>query len=331
MSTTNNGNNLGQTYRKYIHTKSQDTAISVSITINNMESTFLKLSPDVTLHARISRPPIINQKPLLIFLHYWGGSSSTWYKLTSPDSQTSLGTTYPILAVDLRGWGKSAGPTEETGTAYSITAMASDVVIALQQLKQDDSTKDLFNHGFILVGHSMGAKVALATLSTLQESLLRKLRGLVLVAPAPPTTLRLPPDMKEQQKAAYETKESVRWTVENVLANPKSLSEDDIQLVIDDSLSANKLAKEAWPTYGMAEDVSERVRGSLAYISHAGVRVSVLVGGLDIVEPRERVEAEVCRFLEENGVKTSLRVVENVGHLIPLECPEVICKEISLY
>lgn len=296
-----------------------------------MDSTFLKLSSDISLHAGISRPSTDSQKSLLVFLHYWGGSSSTWHKLTSPDSPTSLSTTHPVLAVDLRGWGKSTGPSGEDGNAYSITAMASDVALALERLKQDVGTKDLFNHGLIFVGHSMGAKVALATLSALHENLLRELKGLVLVAPAPPTALSLPPEMKEQQKLAYETNESVRWTVENVLANSKKLSEDDIELVIHDSLNGNKLAKEAWPTYGMAEDVSGGVSRALAYIGHGGIRASVLVGELDVVEPRERVEAEVCRSLEENGVKTSLRVIEDVKHLIPLECPEAVYEEITLY
>ncbi|KAE8327716.1 Alpha/Beta hydrolase protein [Aspergillus sergii] len=296
-----------------------------------MESIFLKISSDVSLHTRISRPSTDNQKPLLVFLHYWGGSSSTWHKLTSPDSPTSLSTTYPVLAFDLRGWGQSTGPSEERGTAYSITTMASDVALALEQLKQETSTKDLFNHGLIFIGHSMGAKITLATLSTLNANLLRELKGLVLIAPAPPTALSLPPEMKEQQKVAYETKESVRWTVENVLAEPKNLSEDDLELVVRDSLSGSKLAKEAWPTYGMAEDVSGSMRRALAIIGHAGFRASVLVGESDVVEPRERVEAEVCRFLEDNGVKTSLRVVENVKHLIPLECPEMIYEEVSVY
>ncbi|KAE8368437.1 Alpha/Beta hydrolase protein [Aspergillus caelatus] len=296
-----------------------------------MESIFLRLSSDISLHARISRPSPDSQKPLLVFLHYWGGSSSTWHKLTSHDSPTSLSTIYPILAIDIRGWGKSTGPSEENGNAYSATTMASDVALALERLKQDVGTKDLFNHGFLFVGHSMGGKVALATLSALHENLLRELKGLVLVAPAPPTALSLPPEMKEQQKLAYKTNESVRWTTENVLANSKNLSENDIELVIHDSLSGNKLAKEAWPTYGMAEDVSGGVRRALAYIGHGGIRASVLVGELDVVEPRERVEAEVCRFLEENGVKTSLRVLEDVKHLIPLECPEMVSEEIALY
>ncbi|KAB8228944.1 alpha/beta fold hydrolase [Aspergillus alliaceus] len=296
-----------------------------------MDSIFLNLTSDITLHARISRPAAGSQKPLLIFLHYWGGSSSTWHKLTSPDSPTSLSSIYPILAVDLRGWGKSTGPCQESGNSYSISALASDVALTLEKLKADDGTNDLLQHGLIFVGHSMGAKVALTTLSALPTHLLQELKGLVLVAPAPPTALSLPPEMKEQQKVAYETKESVRWTVENVLSNPERLSEADIELVIHDSLSGNQLAKRAWPTYGMSEDVSGGVRNALASIRNAGVRASILAGELDVVEPQDRVDTEVRRFLAENGVVSSLKTCASVKHLLPLECPELIYNEICLY
>ncbi|KAF7596491.1 hypothetical protein BBP40_001363 [Aspergillus hancockii] len=209
--------------------------------------------------------------------------------------------------------------------------MASDISLALQQLNTDENTDDLLRHGFILVGHSMGAKVALATLSELPAPLLQELKGLVLVAPAPPTALDLPPKMKEQQKEAYSTAQSVRWTVENVLAEPKNLTEQDIETVIQDSLSGNQLAKIAWPTYGMAEDVSDGVRKALASIQNIGLRASILVGELDVVEPKERVETEVRGFLEANGVQVSLKVIESVKHLIPLESPEAINEEILRY
>jgi pimeloyl-ACP methyl ester carboxylesterase len=182
-------------------------------------------TPDVSINACISHPAIVQHKPLLVFLHYWGGSSSTWYKLTSPDSPTSLCSAYPILAIDHRGWGKSTGPSQDNNTAYSISSMANDVALVLQQLASDQERKAILKHGFILIGYSMGAKVAMAILTTLPRDLLNCLRGLVLVAPAHPTPLLLPPEMQEQQKAAYETAESVRWSVNYILANPENLDE----------------------------------------------------------------------------------------------------------
>lgn len=306
-----------------------------------MDSSFsLNLSPDTSasLHARLTRPkPTKNKNPLLVFIHYWGGSSSTWHKLTSHDSPTSLSPTYPTLAIDLRGWGKSTGPVDENSNndkiAYSITAMAKDVALLLEQLEKDPDNKDLLANGFILVGHSMGAKVALATLSLLHthHTVEIRLRGLVLLTPAPPTALDLSPEMKAQQEVAYENEQSIRWTVENVLANPENLSKDDIELVIHDSLQGNRLAKRAWPKYGMQEDISHSLRKALALLTSRkmNLKASILVGEFDVVEPRERVETEVVRFLEGNGVLVSLKIVKGVKHLVPLECPQIIQEEIS--
>ncbi|PLB54855.1 putative alpha/beta hydrolase [Aspergillus steynii IBT 23096] len=294
-----------------------------------MSSLTVNISPETSIHARITRPITPSNKPLLVFLHYWGGSSSTWHKLTSPGSPTTLVTSYPTVALDLRGWGESTGPSDTHAAHYSISALASDVASVLQHIQSNSNTRDLLAHGFLLVGHSMGAKVSLATLSILPAQLLQQLRGLVLVAPAPPTSLELPSEMKDQQKVAYQNEKSIRWTVENVLANAHKLSEQDMDLIIRVSLSGNQLAKEAWPAYGMQEDITENAKRALGLVSYDGFRVRVLVGELDIVEPKERVEDEVVRFFQEIGVGVSLRTVEGVGHLIPLEDPEVVQNEIA--
>ncbi|KAF7158898.1 hypothetical protein CNMCM5623_004077 [Aspergillus felis] len=294
-----------------------------------MDSITFHHTPYVLIHARISHPAVDHHKPLLVFLHYWGGSSSTWYKLTSPDSPTSLSSEYPILAIDHRGWGKSTGPSQDDNMAYSISSMANDVALVLQQLAADQDRKATLAHGFILVGHSMGAKVAMATLATLPGDLLNRLRGLVLVAPAPPTPLLLPPEMQEQQKAAYESAESVRWTVSHVLANPENLDEKDIEMVIRDSLQGNQLAKTAWPTYGMAEDVSDGLQRAPESMEKEKLRVSILVGESDVVEPQDRVDKEVRGLFERSGIQVSMRSVPGVKHLLPMECPEVLQQEIS--
>ena len=264
-----------------------------------------------------------------MFLHYWGGSSRTWHKLTDFDSPTSLSTLYPTIAIDLRGWGQSSGPNEDDGKTYSINEMAGDVATTLSNLREDKAKQELLEHGFLLVGHSMGAKVALATIGWLNQDLQALLKGLVLVAPAPPTALQLPPEMKAQQLLAYESEDSVRWTVSKVLANPEKLSQSDIDLVVHDSLGGHPFAKSAWPSYGMQEDISEGVRDALS--SRPGLRASVLVGELDVVETKERVEAAVVQFLRRNGAEVSLTVLEGIKHLIPLEDPASIYREVSRY
>ncbi|KAH8428370.1 uncharacterized protein LDX57_006071 [Aspergillus melleus] len=137
--------------------------------------------------------------------------------------------------------------------------------------------------------------------------------------------------MKDQQKVAYQNQQSIRWTVENVLAQASRLSEHDIDLVVRDSLGGHQLAKEAWPTYGMQEDIRGNLAKALSSINGDEFRVCVLVGELDIVEPKERVLDQVIRFLQDNGVNASLRIVNGVKHLIPLEDPEAIQEEIALF
>ncbi|KAJ5965428.1 alpha/beta hydrolase [Penicillium waksmanii] len=295
-----------------------------------MSSLYFQTTPAISIHARLTLPTEANsQKPLIVFLHYWGGSSSTWHKLTTPDTPTSMAALYPTLAIDLRGWGKSTGPAGVHENEYSITAMASDIATILSQMKTESNHEDRFQHGFVLVGHSMGAKIALASLSLLSHDTQALLKGLILVAPAPPTALDLPADMKAQQQVAYESEEAIRWTIANVLANSENLTDSDTSLIVQDSLGGNSLAKKAWPMYGMQEDVSQQAAQALS--AYHDLRASVIVGEFDVVEPKERVEAEVVNFLTRNKVEVTLKTVKGAKHLIPLENPVSIHEEVCKF
>lgn len=295
-----------------------------------MSSLYFQTTPTTSIHAQIILTTETNsQKPLVVFLHYWGGSSSTWHKLTTPGTSTSLTALYPTLAIDLRGWGKSTGPAGVNEKEYSVTAMASDIATVLSEMKTESNYPDIFQNGFVLTGHSMGAKVALASLSLFSADLQALLKGVILVAPAPPTALDLPPDMKAQQQVAYESEDAIRWTVANVLANPENLTDFDTSLIVQNSLGGNTLAKKAWPMYGMQEDVSQQAAKALSTCS--GLRASIIVGELDVVEPKERVEAEVVDFLTKNGVEVTFKTVKGVRHLIPLENPVSIYEEVCKF
>ncbi len=137
------------------------------------------------------------------------------------------------------------------------------------------------------------------------------LKGVVLIAPAPPTPLELPDDMKAQQISAYNTPESAEFVVRNVLSSSR-LSDDTVKMLVEDMMRGNEWAKRAWPEYGMSEDILEGVKG---------VRVPVLViaGELDRVETLERVKRDVLGNLE---AEKEMVVLEGMGHLLPLEVPE---------
>jgi pimeloyl-ACP methyl ester carboxylesterase len=78
----------------------------------------------------------------LVLLHYWGGSARTWRHVTE-----QLRGRIRCVSLDHRAWGHSIARDRR----YDLNAMADDVseVIVKLGLKR-----------YVLVGHSMGGKVA---------------------------------------------------------------------------------------------------------------------------------------------------------------------------
>jgi pimeloyl-ACP methyl ester carboxylesterase len=122
--------------------------------------------------------------------------------------------------------------------------------------------------------------------------------------------------MREQQLHAYDSQDSAEFVAKNVLT--RSFQSRDLpSFVVSDMLRGNAWAREAWPTYAMAEDVS-------GGISNITVPVLVLAAAEDVVEPQERVKTEVCcRF---PGAR--FEVVPGSGHLSPLDAPEAVARHL---
>ena len=269
------------------------------------ESKMFHLEEDVTIKAIISRPPDIKLQltspaRTLVFLHFWGGSSSTW-----SDVNEALSLNYTTVAIDLRGWGGSTGPAKDD--AYSIFHLANDVEAVVKSL-------ELTN--FILVGLSMGAKVAQLVAG---RGRLDGLKGLILVSPAPPTPMELPEEMREQQIHAYDNASSAEFVAKNVLT-VSSPSESTVQSLVRDMLRGNEWARAAWPSYAMAEDVS--------HVTH-NIKLPVLVVAAkkDVVEPLDRVQKEVCGRIQS----AQLVVLENSGHLSPIDDPLKLANHIDRF
>ena len=248
-----------------------------------------------------------SRNPTLIFVHYWGGSIRTWRKVIAHVKDT-----YATVAINLPGWTGSTLPTQYSEDVnVTINSQAQAVLELLQSLPED-----LVSNGVALVGHSMGAKICLAIAAMALRAQNLNLKGMVFVAPAPPSPLVLPLEMREQQVHAYDSVESVEFTVTNILSSRGLLTAEDILFTVEDSLAGSKQAKEAWPSHGMSEEV-EVPQGN-------GMNVLVVIGENDIVETKERVLDQVVRPLKESGFKVSFTVVEGGRHLIPLESPGAI-------
>ena len=137
----------------------------------------------LSIHAEVHG----TAEPALVFLRYWGGTSRTWRKVTA-----ELEGQFKTVAYDARGWGKS----DKTLAGYKLADLADEALSLVKALgiKQ-----------YILVGHSIGGKVAQLAASRRPEGL----SGLILVAPAQPTPRRNPEEMRQGQLHAYDNSENV--------------------------------------------------------------------------------------------------------------------------
>ncbi|WP_158817459.1 alpha/beta fold hydrolase [Methylocapsa sp. S129] len=231
----------------------------------------------------------------LVFLHYWGGSSRTWDKVIA-----ALPKSYRSIATDHRGWGESDAPANGYGLA-DLAADAQGVIEALD-LKR-----------YVLVGHSMGGKVAQLMASRRPKGL----AGLVLVAPSPPQPLAIPPEARETMAGAYSTRESVGAAIDQMLS-ARVLSLKDRDQVIEDSLRGAPQAKAAWPRSTSLEDITRDVAA-------INVPTIVIAGELDRVDSVDLIKTELLSRIPH----ATLHVLSGTGHLSPLESPQEIARLIG--
>ncbi|HEU5008879.1 MAG TPA: alpha/beta hydrolase [Jatrophihabitantaceae bacterium] len=233
--------------------------------------------------------------PSLVFLHYWGGSGRTWAPVISALPGRD------VLTVDFRGWGRSRnlpGP-------YHLHQLAADTRAVLDA----DDVSD-----FVLVGHSMGGKVAQLVAADQPHGL----RGIVLVAPAPARPAdSIDAQYQEGLSHAYDSADTVAGARDAVLT-ATGLSAALQAQVVEDSLASDPDARGEWPLRGIAEDVSAETK-------RITVHTLVVAGERDQVEPAAVLRANLIPYLGD----AELTVIPASGHLIPLEAPEALAALIS--
>ncbi|MBB3260684.1 uncharacterized protein (TIGR02246 family) [Paraburkholderia bannensis] len=233
----------------------------------------------------------------LVFLHYWGGSARTWRYVTD-----ALARAYRTIAIDHRGWGDSDAPPQ----GYTIADLADDAQGAIEALGLER---------YVLVGHSMGGKVA----QLLASRRPRGLQGLVLVAPSPPSPMDLPDEARAAMLHAYDTRESVSAVLDHVLCG-SPLAPEQREQVLEDSLRGAPQAKAAWPNVAMREDIS-------AQVAAIAVPVLVIAGERDQVDRVETLKAQLLPRI----AGAQLEVLAGVGHLSPLEAPAELARLIRRF
>lgn len=235
--------------------------------------------------------------PTLVFLHYWGGSARTW------DLVIDCLPARDIVTVDFRGWSRSSdlpGP-------FTLRQLAGDTLAVIADAQVTD---------YVLVGHSMGGKVAQLIAATRPAGL----RGIVLVAsgPAKPAA-EVTPEYREALSHAYDSEESVAGARDHVLTATGLPGPIKSQVVVDSRSSAGE-ARTEWPLRGIAEDITEHTR-------MINVPALVTAGENDQVEPVNVLRENLMPYLSE----ANFVVIPNTGHLIPLEAPHDLADAIAKF
>ncbi|HET9685422.1 MAG TPA: alpha/beta hydrolase, partial [Gemmatimonadaceae bacterium] len=221
-----------------------------------------------------------------VFLHYFAGSARAWDAVIA-----SIAPGRRCIAVDLRGFGDSPAPS----TGYAVADSADDVSALVTALGLER---------YVLVGHSMGGKIAMALAARRPAGL----AGLVLVAPCPPTPEPMPEATRAHLLDSYGDLASAVETAHSITVRP--LAAAALEQVVADELRTSRFAWDAWLLEGTREDIA-------AAVTRVDVPTLVVAAGEDPVMHRDMLEREVV----ERIAGARMAVVPGVGHLVPYEAP----------
>ncbi|MHB2206904.1 alpha/beta hydrolase [Methylobacterium sp. CM6257] len=241
----------------------------------------------------------MSRPELLFCLHFLGGSARSWEPLTR-----ALDSALTCVPIDLPGFGQEAGR-----TGFSVGAMADHVAGVIRERAPAR---------FGIAGHSMGAKVtlALARRSEDGETGLEGLTDLILISGSPPSPEPIPEDRRARMRAWIDADPEMRrgeakaFVRENVGA---PLAPDVEASAVVDVLQASPEAWKAWLESGAREDWCRRI-GVLR------TPALILAGSEDADLGPDAQHALMAPHLAHHRRLT----VDGVGHLMPLEQPEIL-------
>jgi len=233
--------------------------------------------------------------PTLVFLHYFAGSLRSWTHVIGHLSQA-----YRCLRIDLPGFGRSSPL-----PAFSLDAVAQVIAQRITSLHLE---------AYILVGHSMGGKMALACAADPPPGL----AGVVLVAPSPPS----PEPMDENERTRLLTTHGDRVSAEQTLRTitRRPILAEDVDICIADNLMTSAEAWHWWLAQGSRETI-------IAAAERVACPVLVLGGSADPVIPPSVITTEVMPRLVD-----AFRVeIAGAGHLLPFEAPREVADCIQAF
>jgi pimeloyl-ACP methyl ester carboxylesterase len=233
--------------------------------------------------------------PALVFLHYFAGSSRSWVHIVN-----SLSSRHRCIPIDLPGFANTP-PLPD----FSVEAV-SDAVAAFIQRRNLSQ--------YILIGHSMGGKLAMACASKKPIGLV----GLVLVAPSPPT----PEPMEESERHRLLNSHGDYAAAEQTLQSitQRSLTAEDKSICIDDNIRTSLPAWVWWLTSGSRENIVPEIR-------NIDCPVLVVGGTLDPVISPQVITTQITPIIPT----AKYNQISGAGHLLPFEAPRELADTIQTF
>jgi len=233
--------------------------------------------------------------PTLIFIHYFGGNAGSWRWVGK-----RLSKQYNCVFLTLPGFGNS-DPLHD----ISIRTMSEWIANEIRNLNAKN---------YILIGHSMGAKLALFTTFILHDLLPEKI---ILIAPSPPTRENMSESDKERMlnhPNREEAEETVRRSIQ------KKIKKRKFQYAVDSQLEVDKDTWKWWLNDGMCNDITWAIK-------NLNIATYVVYSANDPVITIDTIQQEVLPYLKE----AKLISFGKSGHLIPIESSRKVSKVLKRF
>lgn len=229
--------------------------------------------------------------PALVFLHYFSGAAASWQWVID-----ELQTEFRCLAIDLPGFGNAPPLAEPSLESYSQFIRNAITHLKLNRV--------------VLIGHSMGGKLALQVAADMADS---GLEQVILIAPSPATQEPMPEDERDRLLGDHHQPSTAETTVDS--ASQAILSEQQRATAIQTHIQAEDTAWRWWLLTGMNHSIAP-------LMAQIQIPVTVLASPNDPVIPFEVIRQDVVNLLPHS----QLIKVPDVGHLMPLEVPKAIAR-----
>jgi pimeloyl-ACP methyl ester carboxylesterase len=234
--------------------------------------------------------------PTLVLLHAFGASAKAWNHVVA-----ELDGAFPVVALDLPGFGGG----DDQLQADTVGDYADWVLNDLQARNTGD---------FVLVGWSMGGKIALATA-------LRKpagLKALILVAPSPPGPEPMEAEARQAERDSFGDPAATRQALKTAAGD--DIAERPLDHAVSQRLTATRSAFDFWLDVGSKEDLT-------AEMAELHLPILVLSGAQDDHLGEDAVAEHITPYLPHHVSAT----IEGSGHLVPYEQPRDLAAAIKAY